>query len=881
MLTVGTGLDADSRGSPPFSALRAPRSFIFLRFPLWFLSWFNLQAQKLMYFCVMDRITLFAEILLPLPVPGTFTYRVPYALNDRIQRGQRVSVQFGRRKIYAGLVTELHERPPEKGIPKYILSILDEKPLVNDIQFAFWEWMAGYYLSTLGDVMQAALPSAFKLSSESGVVLAPGFVPDTETLSEPEYRITEALLQKKKLTLNEVSRIVGYQKVLPLIKTLLDRRMIVMEEELKQAYKPKKTKMIRLSPDYFDEKALREMMDVLGKRAHKQLELLMAFLTYCGFPLKKDFAIPKAELLKKTNASDAALKSLVDKGVFQIGEKVVSRFTGETNGMEGSFALSEGQQTAYKALKEQMQQHLVVLLHGVTSSGKTELYIRLIEDTLAGGKQVLYLLPEIALTTQIINRLRRHFGDEVGVYHSRYNQNERAEVWENVAGLQPENVHKPYRIILGPRSALFLPFKNLGLVIVDEEHDTSYKQFDPAPRYNARDAAIYLAQLHGAKVVLSSATPAVETYFNAQNRKYGLVELNERFGGVKMPEILVVNMKEEKRRRMLKSHFSSVLLEHINKALDKKQQVILFQNRRGFSTRIECEQCNWVPQCKYCDVTMTYHKKQQLLKCHYCGYSRAVPAVCESCGSPNLAMQGFGTEKVEEELALILPEAKIDRMDLDTTRGKNAFQRIIYDFENRKTDILTGTQMVTKGLDFENVQVVGILSADNMLSFPDFRAHERSFQMMEQVSGRAGRKDKQGIVIIQTWQPGHAIIQDVVRHDYKSMYERQLAERLRFRYPPYYRLVIIKLKHKDPDKLNVAAAELARDMKARFGRLVYGPEYPMVSRIKNWYIKQIMLKIRRDARLSEQKALLKKVLEEFKKHTSIKSVLVQVDVDPQ
>ena len=829
----------------------------------------------------MDRITLFAEVLLPLPIPGTFTYRVPFALNDVIKRGHRVSVQFGRRHVYAGLVLELHEHPPQKGTPKYILSILDEKPLVNALQFQFWKWMADYYMSTLGEVMAVALPSAFKLSSESKVVLSPGFIPDNETLNESEYRITEALLQKKGLTINEVTQIVGYQKVLPLLKTMIERRLITMEEELKQQYKPKKTKMVKLTSQYLEEKALQELMDQLGKKAHKQLELVMGFLSMSGFPLKKDFSVAKAELLAKTKAGDAAVKALVDKGVFLLEEKIISRFTEEDTETAGSFDLSPGQQEAYEALTAQMQEHLVVLLHGVTSSGKTELYIKLMEDALQQGKQVLYLLPEIALTTQIINRLRKHFGDEIGVYHSRYNQNERAEVWENIAGIQQAGVHKPYRIILGPRSAMFLPYENLGLVIVDEEHDASYKQFDPAPRYNARDAAIYLANLHKAKVVLGSATPAIETYFNAKNGKYGLVSLTERFGGVQMPEIKVVSMKEEKRRRLLKSHFTSVLLEHIKQALEKQQQIILFQNRRGFSLRIECEQCNWIPQCKNCDVTMTYHKKQELLKCHYCGYSQPVPAVCEACGSPHLVMQGFGTEKVEEELSLILPDVRIERMDLDTTRSKNAFQRIIYNFENRKTDILTGTQMVTKGLDFDNVQVVGILSADNMLSFPDFRAHERSFQMMEQVSGRAGRKKYQGTVIIQTWQPGHPVIHDVVNHDFENMYARELTERNRFKYPPFYRLVMIKLKHKKPELLNEAAAVLARDLKARFGNLVYGPEYPMVSRIKNLFIKQILFKIPRNKQQAEKKQLLKQSLDNFKTLSKYKSVRVQVDVDPQ
>jgi len=830
----------------------------------------------------MDRTTLFAEILMPLPIPGTFTYRIPFTLNDIIKQGQRVSVQFGQRRVYAGLVTEVHKRPPKKGIPKYILSILDEKPLVNSLQFQFWKWISGYYMSTLGEVMNVALPSAFKLSSESKIILSPGFIPDKKALNESEYRITEALLQKNKgLTISEVTNIVGYQKVLPLLKTMIERRLIVMEEELKQQYKPKKTKMVRLAPDFFNEAALQELMDKLGKRAHKQLELIMGFLSLSGFPLKKDFSVAKAELLSKTKAGDAAIKALVDKGVFLPEEKIISRFLEEDSGTSDSFELSPGQQKAYVALTAQMQEHLVVLLHGVTSSGKTELYIKLMEDVLQQGKQVLYLLPEIALTTQIISRLRKHFGDEIGVYHSRYNQNERAEVWENIAGLQQAGVHKPYRIVLGPRSAMFLPYENLGLVIVDEEHDASYKQFDPAPRYNARDAAIYLANLHKAKVVLGSATPAIETYFNAKSGKYGLVSLTERFGGLQMPEIKVVSMKEEKRRRLLKSHFTSVLLDHIKQALEKKQQVILFQNRRGFSLRIECEQCNWIPQCRNCDVTMTYHKKQELLKCHYCGFSRPVPAVCETCGSPHLKMQGFGTEKVEEELSLILPDARIDRMDLDTTRSKNAFQRIIFSFENRKTDILTGTQMVTKGLDFDNVQVVGILSADNMLSFPDFRAHERSFQMMEQVSGRAGRKKYQGTVIIQTWQPAHPVIRDVVNHDFENMYARELIERNRFKYPPFYRLVMIKLKHKRPEILNEAAAVLARDLKARFGNLIYGPEYPMVSRIKNLFIKQILFKIPRNKQQVEKKRQLKQSLDNFKMLPKYKSVRVQVDVDPQ
>ncbi len=830
----------------------------------------------------MERITLFADILLPLPIPGTFTYRVPQTMNEEIKKGQRVTVQFGARKIYAGLVTEVHENPPKKGTPKYILGIIDDEPVINELQFSFWKWISDYYMSHPGDVMNAALPSAFKLMSESKIVLNSSFVPDTGTLSEPEYLITETLMHKQKLTIQEVTKIVGFQKVLPVIKTLIEKQAIVMEEELKESYKPKVEKYVALSREYIQESALQHLMDEMGKKAHKQLELIMSFLTLTGFPLSPDKEVAKKELLEKSGVSAQILRALVEKGVFVITEKAVSRFekTGAMSRPE-KIVLSETQQSAFQAIRSQFEKYRVVLLHGVTSSGKTELYIKWIAETIKAGKQVLYLLPEIALTSQIIGRLRKYFGDEVGVYHSRYNPHERAEVWYNLLGKQKAEEHVRYKIVLGPRSAMFLPFDNLGLIIVDEEHDSSYKQYDPAPRYNARDAAIYLSTLHNAKVLLGSATPSLESYFNAKSGKYGLVTLNERYGGIQMPEIIVVSMKEQMRRRLIRSHFSSVLLEHINKALEEKQQVILFQNRRGFSLRLECEQCGWVPQCKNCDVTLTYHKHSELLKCHYCGYSVKVPPVCGECNSPNITLKGFGTEKVEEELGILLPQAKIDRMDLDSTRSKNAFQRIFTDFETGKTDILTGTQMVTKGLDFDNVAVVGILSADNMLSFPDFRAHERSFQLMEQVSGRAGRKNKRGTVIIQTWKPDHPIIRQVIRHDYDGMYRDQLKERQRYHYPPFYRLIIIKLKHAEPEKLNKAADVLARDMRAFFGKRVYGPEYPMVARVKNLYIKQIMLKIPRNAALRYEKQKLKEILLDFQTLKAYKSVRIQTDVDPQ
>ncbi len=830
----------------------------------------------------MEHITLFADILLPLPIPGTFTYCVPFQFNSAVSVGQRVTVQFGRKKLYTGLVVKVHENHPGKGIPKYIQEILDKEPIVNDLQFRFWNWIAEYYMSYLGEVMNAALPSSLKLMSESKILLSDSFVPDRQNLNETEFRITEALLRKKKITIDETAEIAGFKKVLPVIKTLIEKHLVVMEEELKDSYRPKKEKFVSLHENLLVEEKLQETMDTLGKRAHKQLEIVMSFIEISGFPLEQSKIVKRSELLQRSKASIAALNALIEKGIFVQQDKIVSRFgQNQSTATAGSIVLSKNQKEALTSIKEQMEKVNIVLLHGVTSSGKTELYIKLIQETLQSGRQVLYLLPEIALTSQIIGRLRKYFGDEVGIYHSRYNPNERAEVWYNLLGKQQNEEQPPYKIVLGPRSAMFLPFDNLGLVIIDEEHDSSYKQFDPAPRYNARDAAIYLARLHNAKVLLGSATPSVESYFNAKQKKYGIVKLNERYGGIEMPEIIVVNMKNERRRRLLKSHFSSVLLQHIAKALENEQQVILFQNRRGFSPRIECEQCNWVPQCKNCDVTLTYHKKSELLKCHYCGFSISVPPVCAECGSPNLKMLGFGTEKVEEELSIMLPQAKIDRMDLDSTRSKNAFLRIFSDFENRKTDILTGTQMVAKGLDFDNVQIVGILSADNMLSFPDFRAHERSFQMMEQVSGRAGRKNKRGTVIIQTWNHRHPIIKEVVMHDFEEMFNTQLAERRRYLYPPYYRLLIIKLKHARYEILNQAAAVLAKEMRSNFGKMVYGPEYPVVSRIRNKYIKQIMLKIARNNQLTAQKTLIKNTLDKFKTLTKYKSVRISIDVDPQ
>ncbi len=829
----------------------------------------------------MERITLFADVLLPLPLDGYFTYRVPYKWNDYLQVGHRVAVQFGRKKIYAGIVRAIHQNPPKKGVAKYLLSILDDKPLVNVMQLQFWDWMAAYYLAHPGDVLNAALPSAFRLASEGKIMLSPEFVFDREILSDFEYRITEVLAESKAMTVSEVSSVVGYNKVLPLLKSMIDKKIIVMEEELKERYKPKTEKFVRVAPEVFDEEILQGLMDELSKRAFKQLELLMKYLSLTGFNNSEPKWIRQSDFLKQTEGGVSALKALVDKGIFQSEVKEVSRLkTGNLSEKTvEAMVFSSAQKEVYEKIINSFKHKKVALLHGVTSSGKTELYIKLISETVKQGKQALYLLPEIALTTQIISRLQKYFGDSVGVYHSQYSLNERVEIWNNVAGIN--GTENCYKVIVGPRSAMFLPFTKLGLIIVDEEHDQSFKQYDPAPRYNARDSAVYLGKMHGANVLLGSATPGLESYANALKGKYALIELSERYGKVEMPEIIVVNMQDQVRRKLIRSHFSSILIHNIKEALANKHQVILFQNRRGFSLRLECEQCSWTPVCKNCDVTLTYHKQVGKLKCHYCGYAIPVPGRCDDCGSTHLKLKGFGTEKVEEELEVLFPDAHIDRMDLDTTRSKHAFRRIFEDFERGKTDILTGTQMVTKGLDFDNVHVVGVLNADNMLSYPDFRAHERSFQLMAQVSGRAGRKSKQGKVIIQSWKPSHPVIQDVLRNDYRNMFNREMAEREKFNYPPYYRLIRILLKHTDRTKVEEAADTLARELRAVFGNRVFGPEYPMVSRIRNKYINQILLKNRADQNQKVFKLYLKQVLDKFREYTKHRPVIVQIDVDPQ
>ena len=823
-----------------------------------------------------DRITLFAEVLLPVPVPGTFTYRVPFVLNNAIHIGQRVAVPFGKTKILSGLVTSITEEVPQVEV-KYLTDLLDDEPIVNTRQLEFWNWVKRYYLCHLGEVMQAALPSALKLNSESKVALSPDFQLDSIALNDYEYLIVEALQVQPKIAISEVSKIIGFKKVMPLIRTMMEKGILVMEEELNEKYKARYERFVRLAGIYRDETMLQELMDQLTKRAYKQLEMLLAYLTLGG---TCDSDLRATELLKKANATSAVLKTMADKGIFEVYERQVSRLKDfKAQVSTSSIQLTEAQQRAYEEIHKGFEASQPVLLHGVTSSGKTEIYIKLIQEALDEGKQVLYLLPEIALTAQIINRLKQYFGERLGVYHSRYGANERVEVWQQVNDFAKS--HGTQRqVIIGSRSAIFLPYSDLGLIIVDEEHDSSFKQTDPAPRYNARDAAIMLGELHKAKVLLGSATPSYESYYNALQGRYRLVVLTERYGGVQMPEIILSDMRVERRRKTIQADFGSTLLDAVRRTLEEHNQAILFQNRRGFSLRVECDDCHHVPQCINCDVSLIYHKKQNVLRCHYCGYTASVPSECPQCHSTNIKMHGFGTEKVEEDLKLILPEARVARLDLDTTRSKTDYQGILEAFQEKETDILVGTQMVTKGLDFDSVKVVGILNADNMLSFPDFRAHERSFQLMAQVAGRAGRKGKQGQVIIQTYEPSHPVLQDVLHNDFRGLYEKQMATRKQFGYPPFYRLVMIRLKHRDFQKLNPAAAELSSMLRPIFKQDLLGPEYPIVSRVKNLYIKQMLVKFNREYSAKQVKELIINKIHQFQLLPDYKSVIVQIDVDP-
>ncbi|MFV8370665.1 replication restart helicase PriA [Flavobacterium sp. LB2R40] len=812
----------------------------------------------------------FVEVILPLALAKTFTYSVSEAEFGYIKKGMRVAVPFGKSKMYTALVIEIHQNKPELYDAKEIHQILDEKPIVTEIQIAHWQWIASYYMCAIGDVYRGAMPSALLLESETLISQKTDSYVDVSLLSDDEFLIYEALQQQNSLKVQDIIAILNKKNIFPVIQKLIDKNILVLEEEIQESYKPKLVRYVRLHAKYESNQGLSELLEIL-KSANKQKEIVMRYFQLSATENKP---ITVKKLVEQANSSSAIVKALIEKEIFEDYFLQEDRINFNGKIREDELQLSADQQTAVEEIKKSFLQKEVCLLHGVTSSGKTEIYIKLIEEYLETGKQILYLLPEIALTTQLVGRLRAYFGNKVAVFHSKYNNNERIEVWNQVLF----NSEKA-QVVIGARSALFLPFKTLGFIIIDEEHEQTFKQADPAPRYHARDAAIVLAHWHKAKVVLGSATPSIETYFNAKSEKFGLVEISKRFGNVMMPLIELVDLKDKYFRKKMTGHFSDVLIEEITNALSLGEQIILFQNRRGYSPIIECLTCGHVPHCQQCDVSLTYHKNKNQLRCHYCGYSMAKPTHCHSCSSIDLTTKGFGTEQIEQELIAIFPNSKIGRMDQDTTRGKFGFEKIIDSFKNREMDILVGTQMLAKGLDFDNVSLVGIMNADNMLYHPDFRAFERSFQMMTQVAGRAGRSEKQGKVIIQTYNPNHNTIQQVTNNNYTGMYKEQLYDRQIYKYPPYFRIIKLTLKQRDFDKLKEGSMWLYQVMSQNLSMPVLGPEEPAISRIRNEYIRTIIIKIPQNVSIGNTKKTIQKILNSFEAVAQYRAIKVTINVD--
>ena len=817
----------------------------------------------------------FADVILPLPLHSCFTYSLPDEWADEVQIGCRVVVPFGRKKYYTAIVRNVHYCAPTEYEVKEVSALLDARPILLPRQFKFWEWLSDYYLCTQGDVYKAALPSGLKLESETIVEYNPDFESDV-CLPEKEQKILDMLSADPEQCVTKLEKETGIKNILSVIKSLLDKEAIFVKEELRRTYKPKTETRVRLTAAARNEHRLHIFFDELQRRAPKQLDLLMKYLELSGYLSGRDIKeVSKAELLQRTSATPVVFNGLVDRGVFEVYQQEIGRIDKALlKEVIPVNPLNEHQQRAYHSILENFQSKNVCLLHGVTASGKTEVYIHLIEETIRQGKQVLYLLPEIALTAQITERLQRVFGSRLGIYHSKFPDAERVEIW------QKQLSEADYDIILGVRSSVFLPFRNLGLVIVDEEHENTYKQQDPAPRYHARNAAIVLASMYGAKTLLGTATPSVETWHNATTGKYGLVELKERYKEIQLPEIIPVDIKELHRKKMMKGPFSPLLLQYIREALEQKEQVILFQNRRGFAPMIECNTCGWVPKCKNCDVSLTYHKGLNQLTCHYCGYTYQLPRICPACEGTDLRNRGFGTEKIEDDIKALFPDARVARMDLDTTRTRTAYERIISDFQQGKTDILIGTQMVSKGLDFDHVSIVGILNADTMLNYPDFRAYERAFQLMAQVAGRAGRKNKRGRVVLQTKSIDHPIIPQVIANDYEAMVGEQLAERQMFHYPPYYRLVYVYLKNRNETLLDLMAQTMAAKLRTVFGNRVLGPDKPPVARVQTLFIRKIVLKIETNAPMARARELLVQVQKEMVAEDRFKSLIVYYDVDP-
>ena len=812
----------------------------------------------------------FIDVIIPVPLQKLFTYSITASEADFLKVGMRVAVPFGKSKIYTGIVYNIHSNGPTAYEAKDIQQILDDTPIVNEIQLQLWQWIASYYMCTLGDVMRAALPSAFILESETVIAKNTIKTIDESILKDDEFLVYEALHHQSNLKIHDISNILDKKNVLSVIKRLIEKEVITVEEEVYEKYKPKLVRYVKLHTNFSSENGIQNLLDELS-RAPKQREVVM---TLFSISAKTKKPVKVSDLSNESGASPSIIKSLIDKGVLEEYHIQMDRIQYSGEETEASKRLNDYQKTALNEIKESFEKHHVTLLHGVTSSGKTEVYVKLIEDVIKEGKQVLYLLPEIALTTQLVTRLQNYFGEQVAVFHSKYSTHERVEVWNNVL----YNSAKA-KIVLGARSSIFLPFNNLGLIIIDEEHEQSFKQFDPAPRYHARDTAIVLAHMHHAKTLLGSATPSLESYFNAQQNKYGFVEITKRYNDVLMPDIELVDIKDKLKKKRMKGHFSDRLIEEMTDTLKAGHQIILYQNRRGFSPIVECKTCGHSPQCPNCDVSLTYHQYRNQLRCHYCGYNSAMIQDCMACGSQNIDSKGFGTEQIEEEVKLLFPEHKVARMDLDTTRGKYGYEKIITALEQQEIDILVGTQMLTKGLDFRHVKLVGIMNADNMLNFPDFRAHERSFQLMLQVSGRAGRTEERGKVLIQTYNPHHNILQQVSTNNYSDMFKEQMNDRHNFKYPPVYKQIKITLKHKDYNRVEMASIWYAKSLRQIFQDHVLGPESPPIARIRNQFHKNILVKIPKQQSLAKTKEAIIKINNSFLSIKDFRSVKVILNVD--
>ncbi|HEX5003463.1 MAG TPA: primosomal protein N' [Bacteroidia bacterium] len=819
----------------------------------------------------------FADIILPLPLGKLYTYSIPEELVERAVPGVRAVVQFGKHKLYTGIIRVVHKEAPEHYTAKPLLEIPDHFPVVTHQQFRLWDWIAEYYLCSTGEIMQAALPSAMKLQSETVLAGAEGADLGLQIHTDEELKILKAVAEKKSIDVAEASKISGLKNPLPLLRRLMDEGLIVPQEEMRDAFMPAKITFVKLtSQSDSDPHFMKEIFERLEKKAPKQLDVLM---TLIRLTTDTELPITRSKLIKASGSSAAALNQLVTKGVVEMYEEDENHAYGFARGTSRQVALSEFQMEAYELTEALLKEKKPVLLHGVTSSGKTEIYIRLINDLIGSGKQVLYLLPEIALTTQIIGRLKEHFGDQLLVYHSRLSANERASVYMKVLTDGSEGSYK-FPLIIGARSAVFLPFSAPGLIIVDEEHDGSYKQMDPAPRYHGRDVAVMMGNLFDSGVLLGSATPSIESYANAEQNKYALVKISQRFGGIKMPEIEILDLKDAYQKGAVKSNFSFRLSGLIKEALERKEQIILFQNRRGFAPVLECRHCGWIPQCINCDVSLTYHKKSNHLRCHYCGYSTALPGACMACNHTDLRMKGLGTERIEDDVQELFPDAVVQRLDLDTTSTKHAFQRIISGFSNREIDILVGTQMITKGLDFDNVSLVGVLNADHLIGFPDFRAAERSYQLLAQVAGRSGRRFKQGKVLIQAFQVGHPLLKFLVANDYAGFFRYESNEREKFSYPPFVRLIEFRLRHRNEQELNYLSEVFVKKLKSSFGKRVFGPVVPPVGRVRNYYIRTVLLKLEKGLSDKQVKNDIRKLTASFLSIPEHRSVFIQFDVDP-